>query len=128
MGLPCSGALGVAPCGARIHQRRWDLRYLRRRARLTQRELGLAVGYIESHIHRRSARGTGAAAAPGAPCRGAGRAAPPAPTECRVAVCGLPGVGKTTLAAMLARDDKSGTAVCWLTVTAGVTPRRTRSC
>ena len=28
------------------------LRYLPRRARLTQRELGLAVGYIESHISR----------------------------------------------------------------------------
>src|SRR2546429_9654016 len=28
------------------------LRFLRRRARLTQRELGLAVGYTESHISR----------------------------------------------------------------------------
>ena len=28
------------------------LRYVRRRARLTQRDLGIAVGYSESHINR----------------------------------------------------------------------------
>jgi ATP/maltotriose-dependent transcriptional regulator MalT len=141
------------------------LRYLRRRARLTQRELGLAVGYTESHISRleqdqRRADPT-ALAALFVPALGLDREPtlaerllalaasrdttagppgvpepPPHPvlragvlaelrhrlaTERRVAVCGLPGMGKTTLAAMLARDHEPGTAICWLTVTAGVT-------
>ena len=142
------------------------LKFLRRRARLTQRELGLAVGYTESHISRleQNQRPPDVAtlAALFVPALGldrdpvlaaqllelAGRRAdrsvappgvPPLPPhavvrngvlgevrqrladEHRVALCGLPGMGKTTVAAMLARDVGRNTAVCWMTVTEGVT-------
>lgn len=151
------------------------LRYLRRRARLTQRELGLAVGYSEAQISRLEQRrrppDPAAVAAlfvpalrlmPGSvvarrlvdlakdarrpavePSRDAVAAdlaeLPPPPehtvhraeplerlaallaAERRVVLRGLPGVGKTTLAAALARDRATERAVCWLTLTAGVT-------
>ena len=41
--------------------------------------------------------------------------------ERRVVMCGLPGVGKTSLAAALARERADGGAVCWVTLTAGIT-------
>jgi tetratricopeptide (TPR) repeat protein/transcriptional regulator with XRE-family HTH domain len=169
------------------------LKYLRRRARLTQRELGLAVGYSEAQICRleqnrrlpdpitlaalfvpalglerdqalaarllelaAEARGEVRPAAPGAqaPAVGHARAAQQAPaepaevpeldaipapprdavprtgilTELRerlasdraVVVLGLPGMGKTTLAAALAREH-GPEPVCWLTLSAGLT-------
>jgi transcriptional regulator with XRE-family HTH domain/tetratricopeptide (TPR) repeat protein len=174
------------------------LRFLRRRARLTQRELGRAVGYSEGQIsrleqsHRRpdpttvaalflpalrlgeepalaarllelaaSARAGAAVAEPveapeaavGIPPRQAGRGAGiavedlaafgpfdpvPAPppylierpmalrrlqdrleAEGCVVLCGLPGMGKTSLAAMLARERAAERGVFWATLDAG---------
>jgi tetratricopeptide (TPR) repeat protein/transcriptional regulator with XRE-family HTH domain len=167
------------------------LRVLRHRARLTQRQLGIAVGYSEAQIsrleqHRRlpdptvvaalflpalrlgaepelaarlhelaiaAHRGGAGGAGPGppappdaAPDRDAASpdaddlAAIPAPpshqveragalaglrdlvaSERRVTMCGLPGVGKTSLAAALARERAASGPVCWLTLTAGIT-------
>jgi len=145
------------------------LKFLRRRARLTQRELGRAVGYTESHISRleqgqrpadaatlaalfvpalgldrepalaarllelAARRGrasgppSGSVGIPALPSRAVVRAGVLSELrqrltgERRVAVCGLPGMGKTTVAAMLAREYDPGTPVCWLTVTSGVT-------
>jgi tetratricopeptide (TPR) repeat protein/transcriptional regulator with XRE-family HTH domain len=151
------------------------LRYLRRKARLTQRALGLAVGYSEAQISRLEQRrrppDPAAVAAlfvpalrlPGQSATGrrlvelakharqatqdrvsgvvaADRAEiPPAPehavrrvelldrlaallaAERRVVISGLPGAGKTTLAAALARDRAGERGVCWLTLTSGVT-------
>src|SRR6266540_3356914 len=171
------------------------LKYLRRRARLTQRELGLEVGYSEAQICRleqnrrlpdpvtlaalflpalglereqalaarflelaAEARGERRAAShPARPAPERGLAAhlapapPAAPAEVReldaipappryavaragvlaelrerldsdgaVAVLGLPGMGKTTLAAALARGH-GPEPVCWLTLSAGLT-------
>jgi ATP/maltotriose-dependent transcriptional regulator MalT len=149
------------------------LKFLRRRARLTQRALGLAVGYTEGHICRleqdQRAPDVATLAALFVPAlgldkepqlagrllqlanaraRGAGQrvvpqsgtdpvpALPPhsvvrtgvlrelrwrLDSERRVAVCGLPGMGKTTLVAMLAHEVSAGTPVCWITLTSGVT-------
>ncbi|HEX4721331.1 MAG TPA: helix-turn-helix domain-containing protein [Pseudonocardiaceae bacterium] len=145
------------------------LRYLRRQARLTQRELGMAVGYSEGQISRLEQRRRPpdpvAVAALFVPAlrlakqstagrklvelaqharRPAPKAAdsadiPPPPAhlvarhellanlaallaaEGRVVIGGLPGVGKTTLAAAAARERANDRAVCWLTLTAGVT-------
>jgi ATP/maltotriose-dependent transcriptional regulator MalT len=151
------------------------LRYLRRKARLTQRELGLAVGYSEAQISRLEQRRrppdpAAVAALFGPALRLAGQPAvarrlvelakrarrpapepvsaattadlaeiPPPPAhavhraelldrlvallaaERRVVIGGLPGVGKTTLAAAAARDRTADRAVCWLTLTTGVT-------
>jgi ATP/maltotriose-dependent transcriptional regulator MalT len=161
------------------------LRLLRHRARLTQRELGAAVGYSEAQIRRLEQEGRlpdpavvaaiflpalrlGAepelaarlyelAAAPrgrqpaeqpqpGHPdgrhgAQTADLAAIPAPptqqvdraavlaelrrclgAERRVLMCGRPGMGKTSLAAVLAgKRAEAGGAVCWITLTAGVT-------
>jgi ATP/maltotriose-dependent transcriptional regulator MalT len=147
------------------------LRFLRRRARLTQRQLGLAVGYTEGHICRleqnqrvpdvatlaaRFVPALGLDAEPELADRllelAAARhstsgpepgpeeqAIPPLPSQAvtrtrvldalrtrladerRVLVCGLAGVGKTSVAAVLAREAASTTPVCWITVTAGVT-------
>ncbi len=161
------------------------LHYLRRRARLTQRELAIAVGYSEAHISRlerdqrlpdlttlaalfiptleleddpeaaarlmelaAAARGETLAgrtltmshtvseetseeigsiqAPPGLPALYVQRA------ELRelrqqlkqtraLQVCGMPGVGKTTLAAALAAAWPSDQPVFWLTLTPGVT-------
>jgi len=156
------------------------LRVLRRRARLTQRQLGMAVGYSEAQICRLeqgkrvpdpsavaalflpslglsddpglaarlhelalAARGTGPAFRdldghgsgrdPGL----AGIPPPPAPQVQRapavgelrerlmsrrcVLVWGPPGVGKTSLAADVARRQARDRAVCWLTITPGIT-------
>ncbi|HEY2549844.1 MAG TPA: helix-turn-helix domain-containing protein [Streptosporangiaceae bacterium] len=169
------------------------LRVLRLRARLTQRELGLAVGYSEAQIsrleqakrqpdpsvvaalflpalrlsaepelaarlHELALAAAGQARQPPGPARrapsqasqqpdgrgGAGDpedlAAIPAPpshhveragalaelrgrlaAEQRLLVCGLPGTGKTALAAGLARQLAGGQPVCWMTLTAGIT-------
>jgi tetratricopeptide (TPR) repeat protein/DNA-binding XRE family transcriptional regulator len=171
------------------------LRVLRRRARLTQRELGLAVGYSEAQICRleqgKRAPDPSAVAAlflpslglsddPGLAARlhelavtargagpgergsgergpgergpgergldrdGSGREpvaagipAPPTPEVERpaaamslrerllaqrcVLVWGPPGVGKTSLAADVARQRARESAVCWVTVTPGIT-------
>jgi ATP/maltotriose-dependent transcriptional regulator MalT len=154
------------------------LKYLRRRARLTQRQLGLAVGYTEGHICRlelnqrppdvatiaalfvpalgldrepelaarllelAAARRDGRIArsaeqvADGSPGGQAIPAPPPQAVvrtgvvaalrarlaaERRVAICGLAGMGKTTVAAAVARGAEPGTPVCWITVTQGVT-------
>jgi ATP/maltotriose-dependent transcriptional regulator MalT len=142
------------------------LRFLRRRARLTQRELGLAVGYTESHISRleggQRPADVATLAALFVPALGLDREPrlaaqlldlaggrrretgfpvdiPDLPphavvregvlaelrrrlaAERRVAVCGLPGMGKTTLAAMVARGYDADTPVCWFTLTPGVT-------
>lgn len=156
------------------------LRYLRRRARLTQRDLGIAVGYSEGHINRfeknkrlpdsatvaalfipaldlryepeLAARLVELAAltqtgAPDTAQEPAARAEieialepipPAAPHEIRrtgllarlrtrlaqerrVVLCGLPGVGKTTLAGHVAREYAATMPVFWLTLTEGVT-------
>lgn len=146
------------------------LRYVRRRARLTQRDLGIAVGYSESHINRFEknrhvpdpatvaalfvpaldlGRDSGLAArlielaSTSVPKTvegvAAGESIPlPAPHEVTrpellgrlrarlrdercVALCGLPGVGKTTLASALAREQARHHPVFWLTLTAGIT-------
>jgi tetratricopeptide (TPR) repeat protein/transcriptional regulator with XRE-family HTH domain len=160
------------------------LKYLRRRARLTQRELGLEVGYSEAQICRLEqnrrlpdpitltalflpalgldrdralaarflelatrARGEGArqptpspaprpAAEPAEPRELDTIPAPPRDAVARpgvlaelrerlageraVVVLGLPGMGKTTLAAALAREHGPERA-CWLTLSAGLT-------
>jgi tetratricopeptide (TPR) repeat protein/transcriptional regulator with XRE-family HTH domain len=160
------------------------LKYLRRRARLTQRELGLAVGYSEAQIcrleqNRRlpdpitlaavfvpalglerdqalAARFLKLAAEARGEARPSTRTATPAPSgppgptdvpkldaipapprhavprtgmlaELRerlasdraVVLVGLPGMGKTTLAAALAREHRPE-PVCWLTLSAGL--------
>src|SRR6478672_3376214 len=159
------------------------LRFLRRRAHLTQRDLGIAVGYNFAQICRleqgqrlparsaveavfvpaldlerspewaarlieladtaRQQRGTlGRSPAAGLPAADPAAAleAIPEPAlsevprltlvarlharlvaERRVALCGLAGIGKTTLAAALAREYAETTPVFWLTFTAGVT-------
>lgn len=150
------------------------LRYLRRRAQLTQRDLGIAVGYSEAHINRfeknKRLPDPMAVAAlfvpaldlkgepglaqrlielarskeplppePSEPLPAVLEAIPPAPpfeaerpdalarlrarltTERRVVLAGLPGMGKTSLAAALAREYASSMPVFWLTLTEGVT-------
>ena len=158
------------------------LRVLRLRARLTQRELGLAVGYSEAQIsrleqakrqpdpavvaalflpglrlaaepelaarlHELAIAAAGPARQPGSPApSGSGDGDPedlasiPAPpshhveraaalaelrdrlaAERRLLVCGLPGTGKTALAADLARQLAAGQPACWMTLTAGIT-------
>lgn len=173
------------------------LRVLRRRAWLTQRELGIAVGYSEAQISRLEqrkrlpdpavvaalflpalrlgsepelaarlhelailARGDRPAREPGPPGPWPEHPATPAPdnepgapgahpgdlaavpalpshhveraaalaelsdrlaTDRRILLCGLPGMGKTSLAAALARQRADGGGVCWLTLTAGIT-------
>jgi tetratricopeptide (TPR) repeat protein len=162
------------------------LRHLRRRARLSQRELAIAVGYSESQISRleqnqrqpelstlaalfvpalelddepqlvarllelaAAARGDADLAGrgvivPGTPSQVAepigGLEAIPLPPvhqvarggvlarlrECLladrgVALCGLAGMGKTTLAAALAHERARAAPVFWLTFTPGVT-------
>ncbi len=165
------------------------LRFLRRRAQLTQRDLGIAVGYNFAQIcrleqgQRLPSRSTvesvfvpaldlekapdwavrlialadtarqqrdqaaltetlGRSLAAGLPAADEPEpleALPePAPSEVprlalvarlharlvaerRVALCGLAGIGKTTLAAALAREYAETTPVFWLTFTAGVT-------
>jgi len=161
------------------------LRVLRHRARLTQRQLGIAVGYSEAQISRLeqgrrrpdpavvaalflpalrlaaepelaarlhelavAARGgvaPGTRSPPASPetvpgARAADLAAIPslpshhveragalselheliAADRC-VVMSGLPGVGKTSLAAALARERSPDGAVCWVTLTAGIT-------
>jgi transcriptional regulator with XRE-family HTH domain len=160
------------------------LKYLRRRARLTQRELAVAVGYTEAHICRLEKNerlpDPATVAALFIPAlyledepelqqqllKLAGEAHEMTPHPSRppnhspidlqieqeigaleciptplphyvarasmilrasttlarercVLLCGLPGMGKTTLAAAIARDFKSG-PVFWLTLTAGL--------
>ncbi len=144
------------------------LRYLRRRARLTQRDLGIAVGYSEGHINRfekdKRLPEPSAVAALFVPALDlthdsvlaarlielaangttathsdlVGEPIPPAPAhhipragafarararladEHRLALCGLPGIGKTTLASMLARDYCHAMPVFWLTLVGGI--------
>jgi ATP/maltotriose-dependent transcriptional regulator MalT len=160
------------------------LKYVRRRARLTQRDLAIAVGYSEAHLCRleqnqrlpdpttllalfvpalqledEPALAThllelaAAARDERAPGRGGSPSSPHAPAydsgaleliptvppyvvarpallarlaeqlgvERIVALCGLGGMGKTTLAAALARQEQAARPVFWLTLTAGVT-------
>jgi transcriptional regulator with XRE-family HTH domain len=159
------------------------LRVLRRRARLTQRQLGMAVGYSEAQIcrleqgkrvpdpavvaalflpslgvsgepglagrlhelalaaHRKGAGGEDAGRPGRAPADGAGDLAgipvPPSPEVARpaaaadlrerlaaqrlVLVWGPPGVGKTSLAAAVAREKAAHMPVCWPTLTPGIT-------
>jgi ATP/maltotriose-dependent transcriptional regulator MalT/DNA-binding XRE family transcriptional regulator len=162
------------------------LRVLRHRARLTQRQLGIAVGYSEAQISRLEqgrrrpdpavvaalflpalrlgsepelaarlhelavsahdgpvpgyqperdatpnvAPGGDAAdlaAIPSLPSHYVERAAALGElrdllaSERAVVMSGLPGVGKTSLAAALAREREAGGAMCWVTLTAGVT-------
>ncbi len=146
------------------------LRYVRRRARLTQRDLGIAVGYSESHINRFEKNkhlpdvATVAAlfvpaldlvhepplaarlielASPSVSTQvevaPPGESIPqPAPNEIArlevlarlrkrlsdqrcVALVGLPGVGKTTLASAIAREFEARQSVFWLTLTSGIT-------
>jgi ATP/maltotriose-dependent transcriptional regulator MalT len=161
------------------------LRFLRRRLQLTQRDLGLAVGYGEAQISRlekshrhapdlttlvalfvpalqleEDAETVARLLELAAESRGeslAGREIsyerrtsshrdvdwtiempPPAPPgairrasllarlhdhlrlEGALAVCGLPGMGKTTVASNLAREESQAGAVCWLTLRLGV--------
>lgn len=158
------------------------LKYLRRRARLTQIELGIAVGYTEAHISRlendqrlpdlaaiaalfvpaldlqnepelaarlvdlaSAARGEtkvettqNTVATETVEIAGAIESVPPLPSyfvpsavlarlreraiaERCVALCGLPGMGKTTFAAALAAEFERTQPVFWLTFTEGVT-------
>ena len=156
------------------------LRYLRRRARLTQRDLGIAVGYSEGHINRfeknkhlpdpsavaalfvpaldlghESALAARlidlTTSAPSPSLDIAGNSTPHSDTAMmlepipprvshaiartrvlarvhdrlaqtrRIALCGLPGVGKTTLAGDVAREYTQTMPVFWLTLTTGVT-------
>lgn len=158
------------------------LKFLRRRARLTQMELGIAVGYTEAHVSRLennqrlpdlaalaalfvpaldlndepelaarllelAAMARGEAKAEPTPVTptsdtvdivGAIESIPPLPAdwvpphslalasdqlarERRIVICGLPGVGKTTLAAALAAQGAQAQPVFWLTFTEGVT-------
>jgi ATP/maltotriose-dependent transcriptional regulator MalT len=153
------------------------LKFLRRRARLTQRQLGLAVGYTEGHICRleqnqrppdvatvaalfvpalgldREPELAASLLALAAGPRGRrvrqhvdglagasdGQAIPASPPQAvartrvedglrarladerRVAICGLAGMGKTSVAALLAREAQPDIPVCWITVTQGVT-------
>ncbi len=153
------------------------LRYLRRRAHLTQRDLGLAVGYSEGHInrfekdkHRPEAAAVAALFIPAlslehepdlamrlvdlaqpqrlnhpagptinpSPLLPLESIPPPPPYEIerpapfsrvsarltaerRVLLSGMAGVGKTALAAALARTRSAAMPVFWLTLTDGVT-------
>jgi tetratricopeptide (TPR) repeat protein/transcriptional regulator with XRE-family HTH domain len=158
------------------------LRVLRRRARLTQREFGIAVGYSEAQVSRLEqrkrlpdptvvaalflpalrlgaepelaarlhelavlARGglagrqSGGESAPPAAHLADLAAIPAPPSHCvdrvaalaqlrdllgaerHVQMCGLPGMGKTSLAAALARERAEQDQVCWVTLTAGIT-------
>jgi ATP/maltotriose-dependent transcriptional regulator MalT/DNA-binding XRE family transcriptional regulator len=158
------------------------LKYLRRRARLTQMELGIAVGYTEAHVSRLEnnqrlpdlaaiaalfvpaldlrddaalaarllelaslARGETkiqatetTATTESIEITGAIESIPELPayfvpsavlarlrervtTERHVALCGLPGMGKTTFAAALAAEFAREQPVFWLTFTEGVT-------
>jgi ATP/maltotriose-dependent transcriptional regulator MalT len=155
------------------------LKFLRRRGRLTQRQLGAAVGYTEGHICRleqnQRTPDLATLAALFVPALGLDREPqlaaqllelaaeahgdqvgdetrglgdgpadgrehiPPSPlhpvarvrvltelrerlvAERRVAVCGLPGTGKTTVVAELAREREPVEPVCWVTLTEGVT-------
>jgi hypothetical protein len=159
------------------------LRVLRRRARLTQRQLGMAVGYSEAQIcrleqgkrlpdptavaalflpslglssepglaarvhelalaARDKAAGTEEGGGPGQAAAGeagdlAGIPVPPSPQVTRpaaaaelrehlvahrlVLVWGAPGVGKSSLAAAVAREKAAHMPVCWLTLTPGIT-------
>jgi ATP/maltotriose-dependent transcriptional regulator MalT/DNA-binding XRE family transcriptional regulator len=153
------------------------LRYLRRQSRLTQRDLGIAIGYSEGHINRYEKDKAWpdptlvaalivpalhleqesslarrllelAQIRPACPASEPGpapvpidltEAIPPAPsneivrsltlyrlaarlsTERRILLSGLAGVGKTCLAAALARQQAACMPVFWLTLTGGVT-------
>jgi ATP/maltotriose-dependent transcriptional regulator MalT/DNA-binding XRE family transcriptional regulator len=164
------------------------LKYLRRRARLTQRELAQAVGYTEAHVCRleknqrppdlaslaalfgpaldlddepetmarllqlaTAARGTKTTTTRTVTVSevtiqhetieelGALEDVPPLPAHAvtrsavlarvrdvlhadkRVAVCGLAGLGKTMMAATIAREYEAQMPVFWLTLTPGVT-------
>jgi ATP/maltotriose-dependent transcriptional regulator MalT len=151
------------------------LRYLRRRARLTQRQLGFRVAYTEGHICRlernqrlpdpatlaalfvpalrleeqpelasrlidlaRAAReGHRSAAPPPAEPWGTGAIPEPPPVsvareplvaelharferEPGLAICGVAGVGKTTLVAALAREEARRRPVFWFGLADGV--------
>jgi ATP/maltotriose-dependent transcriptional regulator MalT len=180
---------GTSPVGPAFGSFGEMLRFLRRRGRLTQRQLGAAVGYTEGHISRLeqnqrtpdlatlaalfvpalglereprlagrllelAAQARGDRPAHGQPTRPAGarggpggwpggdgvgsEPVPPPPPhpvtrhrllaelrerlagERRVAVCGLAGMGKTTLMADLAREREPVEPVCWVTLTEGV--------
>ncbi|GAB4421510.1 MAG: hypothetical protein Fur0044_19080 [Anaerolineae bacterium] len=157
------------------------LKYLRRRERMTQRDLALAVGYTEAHLCRleknqrlpdqttvaalfvpalrlerepewterllqlattsRQKNQPASVALPPASGQAPSllEAIPPLPpyhvprpalfarlrqyltTERGLALCGLAGVGKTTLAAAYARERAPSEPVFWLTLTPGIT-------